>query len=132
MKMTAINVRGLSLKVFAGGALAVAATATIAAPSANADPAPCSAAGLSSTISGVTGAAANYMGSHPDVDQAITNAAGQSTQDAQGALQGYFVAHPQELSDLRGIAAPLSEMRQRCNQTVSPGQIAALLQAFGA
>jgi heme-binding protein len=132
MNMTAINVRGLSLRVFAGSALAVAAAATIAVPSAKADPAPCTAAGLSSTVSGVTGAAASYLGSHPDVDQAITSAGGQSTQDAQQALQAYFVTHPQELVDLRGIAAPLSELRGRCNQSVSPGQIAALLQAFGA
>jgi heme-binding protein len=129
MKMTA-NLRGLSLKLFAASVLAAAAAATIAVPSANA--APCTASGLANTVSSVTGAAATYLSAHPDVDQAITNAGGQSTQDAQAALQGYFVAHPTELNDLRGIAAPLSALREQCNQTVSPGQIAALLQAFGA
>jgi heme-binding protein len=130
MKMTAIDVRGLSRKALAAGALATAAAATVAVPSAHADPAPCTAAGLSTTVSGVTAAAGSYLGSHADVDQALTNAGGQSPQEAQAALQGYFVTHPQELNDLRGIAAPLNEMRQRCNQSVSAGQVAALLQAF--
>ena len=130
MKMTAINTRGLSLRLFAASALAAAAAAGIAVAPANADPAPCSAAGLSSTVSGVTAAAASYLSSHPDADQALTSAGGQTPQEAQAALQAYFVSHPQELGDLRGIAAPLTELRQRCNQTVSPGQVAALLQAF--
>jgi heme-binding protein len=127
--MTAINVRRGLLAMFAGSALAVTAT-TIAVPPANAQPAPCTSAGLSTTVSGVTAAAGQYLTAHQDADQALTAAGLETPQDAQVALQAYFLTHPQELTDLRAIAGPLTEMRQRCNQTVSPAQIAGLLQAF--
>ena len=128
MKMTATNIRRLAVGMIAGGALAVAAAGTVGAPTANA--APCTAAGLSNTVSGVTAAAGQYLDSHPDVDQALTSAGGLSPQDAQASLRGYFITHPQQLSDLRGIAQPLNDLKAQCNQTVSPGQVAALLQAF--
>ena len=128
MNTTATNVRGRSRWVFAGSALAMAAAATIAAPTANATP--CTAGGLAGTLSSVTASAGQYMDAHPDVDQALTAAGGQSPQDAQAALKGYFVTHPQELADLRGIAQPLNDLKAQCNATVSAGEVAALLQAF--
>ena len=128
MNTTATNVRGPSRWVFAGSALAMAAAATIAAPTANATP--CTAAGLAGTLSSVTSSAGQYLDAHPDVDQALTAAGGQSPQDAQAALKGYFVTHPQELADLRGIAQPLNDLKAQCNATVSAGEVAALLQAF--
>ena len=128
MNTTATNVRGKSRWVFAGCALAMAAAATIAAPTANATP--CTAGGLASIVSSVTGSAGQYLDAHPDADQALTAAGGSSPQDAQAALKGYFITHPQELADLRGIAQPLNDLKAQCNQTVSAGQVAALLQAF--
>jgi heme-binding protein len=128
MKFTAKTMgRGL-FGVFASGVLAVAAT--IAAPTAAAAPAECSAAGLAITVSGVTGAAGQYLGGHPDANQALTAAGAQTPSDAEAALRTYFATHPQEFTDLQAIARPLTEMRQQCNQSVSAGQVAALLQAF--
>jgi heme-binding protein len=130
MKLTGSSVRRGLLGVFASSALGAAAAATIAAPSANAQPAPCTAAGLSNTVSSVTGAAGQYLDTHPDANDALTRAGSQSTADAEASLRGYFVAHPQEFNDLRGIARPLTDLRGQCGSTVSPGQISALLQAF--
>jgi hemophore-related protein len=126
MKMTAIIVRRALF-----GLLVLAATAiTIAVPSASAAPGQCSAAGLSKTVSGVTGEAGAYLDSHPDVNDALTAAGQEAPGDAEGSLRTFFVGHPQEYQDLRNIAAPLTALRSQCGQTVSPGQISALLQAF--
>jgi hemophore-related protein len=130
MKMTAIIVRRGLFGVFAGSALAATAAATIAVPSANADAGPCTAAGLSNTVSGVTGKAGAYLTEHPDVNDAVTAAGTQAPGDAEASLRTFFGSHPQAFQDLRGIAAPLTQLRAQCNQTVSPGQVSALLQAF--
>jgi heme-binding protein len=127
MNMTATDLRRGLLRLAVSCALCAAA-ATVAAPAANA--APCTAAGLADTVSTVTGAAAAYLNSHPDADQALTAAGTQAPADAQASLKTYFATHPQEFADLRGIAQPLTALRAQCNSTVSPGQISALLQAF--
>ena len=130
MKMTANLVRRALLGLVAGSALTATAAATIALPLANADPASCTAAGLSHTVSGVTAAAGTYLDAHPDANDALTAAGSQAPGDAETALRNFFLTHPQEFSDLRGIAGPLTALRTQCSQTVSPGQISALLQAF--
>lgn len=130
MKITRSTMRRGLLGVFAGSAIGGAAVAAIAVPAANAAPAACTAAGLASTVSGVTGAAGQYLDGHPDVNDALTRAGSQSPGDAQASLQGYFAAHPGEYNDLRGIAAPLTSLRNQCNSNVSAGEIASLLQAF--
>lgn len=130
MKSTAKTIgRGL-FGVFAGSVLGAAMAATVAVPTAAADPAECTAAGLATTVSGVTGAAGQYLGAHPDANQALTTAGTQTPSDAEASLRTYFGTHPQEFNDLRGIAQPLTALRAQCNQSVSPGQVAALLQAF--
>jgi hemophore-related protein len=128
MKLTGSTVRRGLLGAFASSALGAAAAATIAVPSANA--APCTAAGLSNTVSSVAGAAGQYLDTHPDADDALTRAGSQSTGDAEASLRAYFLAHPQQFNDLRGIARPLTDLRGQCGSTVSPGQISALLNAF--
>jgi heme-binding protein len=129
MKITTIIGSRRLLGMFAGTALAATAAAAIAVPTASAD-APCTAAGLSNTVSGVTGAAGAYLDAHPDANDALTRAGSQTPADAEASLRGFFGTHPQEFNDLRGIAAPLTQLRAQCNQSVSPGQISALLQAF--
>jgi heme-binding protein len=130
MKLTRTTVRRGLFGVFASTALGAAVAATVAVPSASGAPAPCTAAGLSNTVSGVTAAAGQYLDAHPDVNDALTRAGTQTPAAAQGSLQSFFGTHPQEFQDLRGIARPLTDLRAACNQTVSPGQVAALLQAF--
>src|SRR5919198_97576 len=104
MNMSAIDVRRGLLGVFATSALCAAVAATIAVPTANADP--CTAAGLSNTISGVTASAGSYLDAHPDANDALTKAGSQAPADAEASLRSYFGAHPQEFNDLRGIARP--------------------------
>ncbi|HUO36955.1 MAG TPA: heme-binding protein [Mycobacterium sp.] len=127
MKLTRSTLRLGLLAMFATSALGAAA---IGAPAADAQPATCTAAGLATTVSSVTGAAGQYLNAHQDVNDALTNAGSQSPGDAEASLRGYFAAHPQEFIELRGIAQPLTNLRNQCNSNVSAGQISALLQAF--
>jgi hypothetical protein len=45
-------------------------------------------------------------------------------------VRGYFAAHPNEFLDLQNIARPLSDLRNQCNVSVSPSQLAALWDAL--
>lgn len=126
MNFTRSTMRRGLLGIFAATALGAAAVA----PAAEAQPASCTAAGLANTVSSVTGAAGQYLDSHSDVNDALTRAGSQSPADAEASLRGYFAAHLQEFNDLRGIAQPLTNLRNQCNSNVSAGQISALLQAF--
>ena len=117
------------LGAVAGSAVGVAA-ATIAAPAANAQPAPCTASELATTISAVTGPAGQYLDAHPDVNDALTRAGSQPPGDARASMRAYFDTHPTELADLRGIAQPLTNLRGRCDSFLSGGQITALLEEF--
>ena len=101
---------------------------TIALPTASA--APCTASGLASTASGVMADAGGYLAAHPDADQVLTAAGTQSTGEAQGSVQSYFLAHPGEFLDLKRIAQPLTDLRAQCGVSVSPGQLAALVESF--
>ena len=129
MRLTRSTMRKSLLGVFATTALGAAA-ATIGVPAAGAQPGPCTAAGLASTVSSVTGAAGQYLDTHQDVNNALTSAGSQVPNDAEASLRAYFAAHPQEFNDLRGIAQPLTNLRSQCNSNVSAGQISSLLQAF--
>lgn len=119
---------GSTLSGLVCGAL-VAAGAVWVAPAAGA--APCTASGLATTASGVLGQAGGYLESHPGANEVLTAAATQPPQDARAAVRGYFTAHPNEYLDLRGIAAPLTDMRAQCGIGVSPGQLATLFEAMG-
>jgi hemophore-related protein len=60
----------------------------------------------------------------------LTAAASQSPADARSSVRGYFGAHPNEFLDLQNIARPLSDLRNQCNVTLSPSQLAALWEAL--
>ena len=115
------------------GAIAIAvlggvAAATIATPAASA--APCTASGLSTTASGVLSSAGTYLAAHPGADDVLTKAGSQPTDEAKASVQSYFLAHPGEFLDLKGIAQPLTDLRSQCGVSVSPGQLAALVESF--
>ncbi|RDH74565.1 hemophore-related protein [Mycolicibacterium moriokaense] len=95
-----------------------------------AEAAPCTASGLSSTASGVLSSAGQYLAAHPGADDVLTAAGSQPTDEAKANVQSYFLAHPGEFLDLRGIAQPLSDLRAQCGVAVSPGQLAALIEQF--
>jgi hemophore-related protein len=78
----------------------------------------------------VASATGGYLASHPGADDVVTNAGGLSAQDGENSIRAYFVAHPQEWTDLQGIAQPLRSLRQQCNVNVAPAQIARLFDAM--
>ena len=124
-KSAALNRRVVAVVAsVAGGLLA----GILAAPSAGA--APCTASGLASTASGVMSDAGAYLAAHPGADDVLTKAGSQPTGEAKASVQNYFVAHPGEFLDLKGIAAPLTDLRAQCGVAVSPGQLAALVESF--
>jgi heme-binding protein len=107
---------------------AVAANCTSAV--AGAAPPPCTAAELSSVVSGVTAQAATFLEAHPDANDVLTQAGSQPPQTAKSTVRGFFLSHPDQFVQLQGIAQPLVGMRSRCNAGVSIGQVASLLDAL--
>jgi heme-binding protein len=99
------------------GLLAGLAATVIAAPAASAAP-DCSAAGVASTVSSVTGSANQYLSAHPDANAVVTAARNEPRPQAESDLRGYFTAHPNEYYDLRGILAPIGDTQRQCNTTV--------------
>ncbi|MDT5093463.1 MAG: heme-binding protein [Mycobacterium sp.] len=112
------------------GAVAATAVATGTSAVAGAAPPPCTAAELSSVVSGVTAQAAQFLEAHPDANDVLTQAGSQPPQTAKATVRGYFVGHPDQFLQLQGIAQPLIGMRSRCNASVSIGQVANLLDAL--
>jgi heme-binding protein len=108
-----VAARGGALGMLVAGALGVLAAATIALPSASAQP-ECTAAGLSSTLGPVATATGDYLASHPDADQVVTAAGALAPQDAEKSIKIFFATHPQQWADLKAIARPLADLRQQC------------------
>jgi hemophore-related protein len=129
MQISGIDMRRGAYAVLAAGALGGLAAATIAIPTASAQPG-CTAAGLSSTLGSVSTATGQYLAAHPGADDAITNSGALAPGDSENAIRAYFVAHSQEWTDLQGIAQPLRALRQQCNVDVAPAQIARLFDAM--
>lgn len=112
------------------GMIASCAAGLILAPAAAAAPDPCSASGVAATASGVLNSASGYLDGHPDANSVLTAAVNQPPADAKSSLRGYFLSHPGEALELRGIAQPLLDLRGRCNTSVSPDQLATLFNAL--
>jgi heme-binding protein len=111
------------------GALCGLAAATIAVPTAAAQP-QCTAAGLSNALGTVSSATGGYLSSHPGANDVITNAGAMPAGEGENAIRTYFATHPQEWADLQRIAQPLRTLRQQCNVDVAPAQIARLFDAM--
>jgi heme-binding protein len=129
MQISGIDMRRGTFATVAAGVLGGLAAATIAVPTASAQPG-CTAAGLSSTLGSVSTATGQYLAAHPGADDAITNSGALAPGEAENAIRVYFVAHPQEWADLQGIARPLANLRQQCDVDVAPAQIARLFDAM--
>lgn len=116
MKISGTTVRRQAAGICVGCSLlgGVAAT-TVATASAAPD---CSAAGVASTVSSVTGSAQQYLSNHPDANAAVTAAENEPRRQAATDLRNYFTAHPQQYFDLRGILAPIGDTQRQCNTTV--------------
>ncbi|MGV0851041.1 heme-binding protein [Mycolicibacterium phlei] len=111
------------------GAAVLVSGAVMTAPAATA--APCTASGLASTASGVLAEAGGWLAAHPGADEVLTAAATQPADVARTNVRSYFTANPGEYLDLRRIAGPLSDMRNQCGISVSPVQLATLLETMG-
>jgi heme-binding protein len=118
-----------ALGVLAAGALGGLVAATIAVPTAAAQP-QCTAAGLSNAIGTVASATGGYLSGHPGANDVVTNAGALPPGEGENSIRAYFVAHPQEWADLQAIAQPLRTLRQQCNVDVAPAQVARLFDAM--
>ena len=149
MTDTKTVIRRSALGILAAGAACVALTV----PSANADPvdpdettapttaaAPavtatpvaaaagdCNAAGMAKTISSVTTSLSEYFATHPDVNQALTDATQQPSFVAVGQFDSYFKDHPEQADELRAIQSPLAAFKDRCGLQVAPTDALAVL-----
>jgi heme-binding protein len=118
-----------ALGVLAVGAVGGLAAATIALPTASAQP-QCTAAGLSAALGSVSSATGGYLSSHSGANDVVTRAGDMPAGEGENAIRAYFVTHPQEWADLQAIAQPLRSLRQQCNVDVAPEQIARLFDAM--
>jgi len=80
-----------------------------------ADPPPnCTAGDLAGVASGVSAVTANYLFTHPDVNNFFTGLKGQSRDAQRDNVQNYLNANPQVQADLQGIRQPLVDLKNRC------------------
>ena len=128
MTMSATAVRRGLVGAFTTCALAGVAAATVAIPTAGAEPG-CSASDFSRTASGVLASASGWLDMHPGAND-VLSAAGMQGAGAEQSVRDYFVAHPGEYQELRGIAAPLLDLQRGCGPAIQPMQIAALYTAL--
>ena len=101
----------------------------VVAPTAGAAD-PCSASGVAATASGVLNSASGYLDAHPDANNLLTSAVGQPPAEAKSTIRGYFIGHPGEALELKNIAQPLLNLKSQCPNSVSPDQLAALVDAL--
>jgi hemophore-related protein len=131
MKKSATAVRRGMVGAFAMCATGAVAAATIAIPSAGAQPPGCAASSFAHTASGVLASAGAWLDTHPDANKVLTDA-GMRGAGAEQSVRDYFVSRPHEYQELRGIAAPIIDLQRRCGAAIQPMQIAALYQALSA
>jgi heme-binding protein len=129
MRTSATAVRRGLFGAIAGSVLGGVVAATVAAPVAGATD-PCSASGLASTASGVLASAGTYLDAHPGANDVLTAAGSQPRDQAKSSVESYFLGHPGEFLDLKGIAQPLTDLRNQCGVSVTPGQLASLVESF--
>jgi len=128
MTMSATAVRRGLFGALTTCALGGVAAATIAIPTASAQPG-CTASDFSHVASGVLASAGGWLDAHPEANDVLT-AAGMQGAGAETSVRDYFVGRPQEYQELRAIAAPLIDLQHGCNAAIQPMQIAALYQAL--
>lgn len=108
----------IGVGALAGAMLFGAATATADPPPP--PPPPCTAAELAMVMSGVSFDTANYLTTHPDVNDYFTSLKGQPRDQIQDQVQAYLDANPQVGADLRAIRQPSVDFRTRCGVPQRP------------
>ena len=106
--------------LFGGASLAFADPAPAPPPPA---PAPgCTAADLAQASGTVGTAMADYMFSHPDVNNFFTGLRGLPNEEIHGDVQKYMNANPQVESEINGIRQPVTDLQNRCDYHPNSGQ----------
>lgn len=107
---------------FGGASLAFAQPTPTPPPPPPAAPLPgCTAADLAQA-SGIVGTAmAEYMFSHPDVNNFFTSLRGLPNEELRGRVQTYLDANPQVETDINGIRQPVTDLRNRCDAPAPVG-----------
>ena len=82
----------------------------------------CTAADLAQASGTVGTAMADYMFSHPDVNNFFTGLRGLPNEEIRGDVQNYMNAHPQVESEINGIRQPLTDLKNRCDYQPNLGQ----------
>jgi hemophore-related protein len=132
MLMSGHAIRHAAVGVLGFGAIA-AAVLFGGAPSAFAQPTPtpspepagppppgCTAADLAAVSSGVAAATSDYLFGHPDVNNFFTSLRGLPREELPDRIRTYMDANPQARSDLTAIRQPLTDLRNRCQEPLSP------------
>jgi hemophore-related protein len=129
MNLTGKSVRrGVGGAVFGGLAMAMVAVPMVGAPVAAAEP--CRADAATATISQVSGAASQYLASHPGANDALSNALTQPRDQATNTVRSYFVANPGEYFDLKNITAPLQTLRNQCGGSFAGSDLISAFDEF--
>lgn len=110
---------------FAATLLGAAVATTLGAPVAGAEQ--CAAGEVATTFSSVSGAAGQFLSAHPGANRVLTDARGQSPEQARADVRAYFTANPGEYYELKNITAPLVDLQNRCGTNGVPPE---LVQAF--
>ncbi len=85
------------------------------AATAAADPPNCTAADLAGTMGGVSIGTANYLYTHPGVNDFFTSLKGKSRDEMSDAIQVYFDANPQVRDELKAVRQAAPDFRDRCD-----------------
>jgi hemophore len=117
-----------------GAALAVLAVSFLpsgpSTPSAMGATDPCAASEVARTIGSVAKSTGDYLDSHPETNQAMTDALQQPAgPQSLVSLKTNLEANPKVASDLQTIAQPLTKMSEQCKLPISIPQALGLVQA---
>lgn len=104
-----------------GGVVGGIALATLAAPTALADP-DCSPAGVDSAVATVTQQARAYLNANPPANKVLMTAALQPQQEAAQTIANYANNNPQQYAEFKSILAPLSTLQSQCGVQVVPAE----------
>ena len=107
------------------GAMLVGGAALAFADPAPEPPAPapgCTAADLAQASGTVGTAMADYMFSHPDVNNFFTGLRGLPNEEIHGDVQKYMDANPQVESEINEIRQPVTDLQNRCDYHPNSGQ----------
>lgn len=126
---TSATLRHRLFGVLGATALGGAAIVASAVPSAVGASDPCAASEMARTVGSVAKSAGDYLDSHPETNQAMTNVMQQPAgPQSVNSLKSYFDANPKVASDLQTISQPLTALSAKCKLPISLPQMLGMMQ----